>query len=197
MAENIQKCYRNGDWGQDSNRQRYDHVIFWLEMYQQSLAGSKQIDYNDLKWFIKNAMIRRVYLSRAVKRLGEAAWLPTRDSFLADRLAEINQQGYTDNINAVELRRWKGKGLVFEHVVPAEVYINDMITCYMQGKLSFDMFEQMRDKLHICVITTEEDRQLNAAHVKKSMPSNSDWLKGDEWARYKEAQIAICTKQAN
>lgn len=192
MPENINKCYRKGDWGKDNDQQRYDHIVYWLQLYQNGTQKKDPyIDLMDLKWFIKCAFTRRVYLSKAVKAMRANAWLPTKEPFLQTLLNDILTKGYTDDQNALELRKWKGKGLVFEHIVPADVYIKDVINLYVSGKFTFQTFQQMRDKLHVCVITKGEDNLLNKNHLKTSMPPQSCWLYGDEWARYKAAGIQV------
>lgn len=194
MAENIDKCYRNGAWGKDTLQDRYDHVMYWLEMHQNGT-----IDDKDLKWFIKNAVNRRVYMSKAAYALGNKAWKSASQrngdaAFLADRRGEIDRYGYTAHKNAIELRRWRGNNLIFEHVVPADVYMPILVRLYQDRKLSFDVFDKICNKLHVCIITKEEDRLLNQNHFKTKMPQSIqqfDLLKDNEWGRYEDKDVDI------
>lgn len=194
MAENINKLYRTGVWGQDNDQQRFDHVCYWITQFQLGY-----IDKMDLRWFIKNAFTRRVYISAEVKKLGTSAWLHTKNPFFLQLYNELQNKGYTDNQNALELRKWKGKGLVFEHVVPAEVFIPQILSMKENGTWNFCTFCQMRNKLHVCVITREEDKLLNTNKMKIAVPNPTNWLNrtDGEWDRYSIAGIQKASPSSN
>lgn len=191
MAENIDKCYRGGAWGNDSPQKRYEHVKYWLDMY-----SNGTIDYKDLKWLIKNAVNRCVYMSHAAYALGNKAWKSASQrnkdaGFLADRRSEIAQKGYTDHPNAVELRRWRGPGLIFEHVVPADFYLPILVDMNKKSQLTYLDFEKICNKLHVCIITKDEDKCLSQKQLKSKMPQSFDLLTGNEWVRYDATGIKV------
>lgn len=66
MAENTSKVYPGGAWYNDTALERYNHVMVVLKRFH-----SGEYDTYDLKWFIKNAILSRVYISQGVHAMGD------------------------------------------------------------------------------------------------------------------------------
>lgn len=98
---------------------------------------------------------------------------------------------YKKNIENNE-EKDKNKGLVHEHVIPRDIFINTILKM-IKDKSNTEIItkEELDKRLIACVITKEEDEMLS----KKTMPGK-DAGKGffdikDIWGRYKKTGIKV------
>lgn len=194
MAENIFKVYPDGIWYNDTDEERYDHICKKLDAFV-----SKEDDYNDLNWHLKNAVIGKIYISQNVKDLGDEAWIikPSSSDRLHEILTEIDTNGCAD-WHYIDLKKWlNGRAVRFEHVIPCKVYIQKMIELFKAKQFTLNEFKKLREKLNICIVTLDEDQSLDR-QFRYSMPKGWDWDTGDPWARYNSvASPIIIYKQNN
>lgn len=183
MAENIQKVYPKGTWYNDSQEKRFERVQIVLNRY---LSG--EYDIRDVNWFIKNAIINRIYISEEVKQMGDIAWTNKQNSRLKDILDIIDKNGSAPD-EYLDIRKYC-KGVRFEHIVPGILAINRLIDLQREGNLTFRKFQNIRSKLNICIVTKDEDKRLSSLYRQK-MPDGVNWETGNEFGRYDAAKIKI------
>lgn len=190
MAENIRKVFPPvvgtsiGHWYDDTDLERYNRVIKILEEYQKGT-----LDEHDVRWFVKCAILSKVYLSEDVYKLGNQAWKNPNNKRLQNILTMFAKQGYITD-KEIDIEKYRN-GVRFEHMVPYNEVIKVLLGLYTKGLLTFEKFQMIRSKLNICLVTKDEERKLNV--FKQAMPGNTDWLNisGDEFARYKAVGIKI------
>lgn len=183
MAENIDKVFPKGAWYHDTRKQRYDHVMVVLDRY---LSG--EYDINDVRWFIKNALTNRIYVSKEVKALWNKQWCNTNKR-QKEIWNQICQNGYADD-KCMDIRKYTG-GYRFEHIVPSNVFIDRLIQLASNQQLDFNRFEQIRSKINVCIITKKENDKLDKNGFRQKMPNGIDFETGDEFARYKDPNVLI------
>ena len=90
---------------------------------------------------------------------------------------------------------FKALSLRYEHVVPATLHYEELLALSKDGPIGERDFEDfMEKKFLICVITKEENKRLNKAGLRQTMPD--DWEKGgDAWARYNAVDPKITCKK--
>ena len=192
MAENIRKLYPPvedktiGSWYNDTDRDRYHRVVRVLDNLQNG-----NLDEQDVRWFIKCAIISKIYISKGVHLLGDGAWKNPSNPRLQKILHQLHKDGYVTH-KEIDIERCRAKGICFEHVVPYDVAIESILKLYYDGRLSDEKFTQIRSKLNICLVTKEEERELSKSY-RQSMPTGTDWLNkpGDEFARYTKTGVNI------
>ena len=185
MAENIQKVYPEGCWYDDSEKDRYDRVMSVMDRFK-----SKEYDKQDVRWFLKNAIINRVYFSESVfqNRHDSQCWKKPGSEELDGIIAEIENNGYASH-KSLCVRRHFGKGLYFEHVVPFKLVLDKLIDLYNNNELTLDRFQKIKSNLNVCIITPKENFRLNK--YRASFPKSIDWETGNEFARYDDVGIVI------
>lgn len=192
MAENIRKVYPPvenssvGSWYHDTDKERYERVMHILERW----LVTKEYDENDVKWFVKCAILNKIYISEGVYAMGEQAWKRSNTSRRKKILQIIENEGYATH-KEIDLEKCR-KGIRFEHMVPFNVVLPVLKEKYEQNQLTYDEFRKIRLKLNICFVTPEEDNKLNK-EFRQCMPKGTDWLNtpNDEFARYDKVGVKI------
>lgn len=193
MPENIQKLYgrtRRSDAGLWHNDElRFEHVQEALSRYDK-----EDYDYNDLVWHIKNAVIGDIFISekvyegiakgeiwgncikiennKTIRPVGEE----TRQYRIIKGIIErktLRTDGVFDD-TFLEIRKWTGveaagQALVFEHVIPGNIYIQELIRANVKNDFNEDYFRQFRKNISVCIVTSGQNKDLNAA-FKNVMP---------------------------
>ena len=222
MAENISKLYRSGLWYNDTIEQRFKHV-------QKALSDFCNDDYDDLDlaWHIKNAVIGGVYISERVfdgiKYNGFWNKYVTIDGNdqvqyinketdqyaiikdIVEGKAVINNGVFDDKY--LEIRKWtrsyySNAHLHFEHVIPAKVYIAELIRAYKAWQFDLPYFMDFRKNIRVCIVLKKEENEDKLDQWRESMPQ----LQGKEnlpleqkwqlvlqrpFARYEETGVCI------
>ena len=197
MAENISKLYRGGLWYKDdqdvndTRNTRFEHVKTALLRHYNG-----EYDDLDLAWHIKNAVIGGVYISQTVfdgiidrnqgiwskyveidcngkvqpKKTETEQFKIIRD--IIEGRAKLNDAGFFDG-KYLEIRKWtgmkySGASLVFEHVIPAQVYLKELRRAYDNHEFNEDYFRKFRKSILVCIVTKKENEALN--QWKNSMP---------------------------
>lgn len=193
MAENIRKVYppvedsSAGSWYHDTDRERYERVMLILERW----LVTKEYDEHDVRWFIKCSILNNIYISEGVHALGDDAWKSSNYERRREILEMIETQGYATH-KEMDLEKFRN-GLRFEHMVPFNVVLPVLKEMYVQQQLTFEAFQNIREKLNICFVTPEEDKKLSQKKFRQAMPLGTDWLNtpNDEFSRYDYAGIKI------
>ncbi|MBQ3438999.1 MAG: hypothetical protein IJG35_03360 [Bacteroidales bacterium] len=199
MAENIFKVYRGGLWHNESENNRYEHIKTALRRF-----CDRDYDYLDLVWHIKNAVVGDIFMSESVYQGYQNGVLWIRANAvkrrIIDRIANHNtrvvgSQSFDETL--MEIRKWIGKNehahnapsLRFEHVVPAKIYINELLHAYQSGKFDLGFFTQFRDSVSVCIVTSSEETKLSQA-FRQSMPNGWKWG-NNKMARYDQVGIIV------
>ena len=193
--ENRSKYYglrRNGKpmerdsktWSQDTLKARYEHIKGALDAYKNGYLNK-----DDIKFVIKNAFVSRIYVSEAAKKVLDGVPQGVLANLYAelvkDRVLVLHDvrngdnktfQPYFDICKLAE----KYPNLIIEHVVPGDVYIDDVIN----HPFDFDYFKRIFDCISICLVTSRENETLNG--LKSKMPNDSTGKSVD----YKSAPFA-------
>ena len=185
MAENIKKVFPNNAWYNDTDSERYDRVMNILEAYKKG-----NLDKDDVRWFIKCAIINNIYISEGVHKLGNGAWKTSSNPRLQDILSKLEKDGHVTH-KEIDIEKCRAKGVCFEHVVPYKLVQDVLFDLFNKGTLSYNEFQRIRSKNHVCLVTKKENDELDKFRLK--MPANADWLNtpGDEFARYTATGVRI------
>lgn len=219
MPENIFKIYPpkkgpskdgrrgSGLWSEDDPKKRFQHVKKVLDLYYDD---DTFFDDRDLAWFLKNAVIGNLYFSEVVVNgiRQEQYWPMERiNEGIKNDINDIIEGNLYKNDGSfreelLQVRKWLGekyhkKGaspLVFEHVVPAKVYLEELKKLYIntysfKDSCSQKYFEEFRKKVAVCIVTKDQDDALNRAKLRESMPDEWAWENGDLFARYKSEKL--------
>ena len=209
MPENIAKVFRpsnkkNGDskgsgsWYNDTEEERFNHIKRDLSRY---CDNDKDYDFLDLQWHIKNAVIGDIFFSEEVykgiisgKYLNKYYGKETDRGFIVKNIIEGNThkpEGPFDE-KYLEIQKFKGGGLIFEHVVPTKLYVDELIRAYKEGKFNKEYFTKFRKNIFVCIVTKEEDSRLNRNKLREKMPSGIKWEPGENtFARYDYDKVSI------
>ena len=215
MPENIFKVYRPtnkgarkgpGLWHNESEVNRFKHIMTELSRY---CDNNDDYDYLDLVWHIKNAVVGDIFFSEKVCHgIKKGKYWPQYynkgtgpdDLIQGIMNRQTKQKNGAFDEKFVEIRKWLRKvysngSLIFEHIIPAKVYIDVLIDAYTNNRLDIAFFQQFRKQIHVCIVTKDEDDCLNKNHLRESMPklsSGAAWKFGDNpFARYDDMRIAI------
>ncbi len=115
--------------------------------------------------------------------------------FLSNLCIALGNKQQTDlySEKAYDQLKHKNKSkLVYEHVVPKNIYQNEILKAFMDGRvMSVEEIKEMLEKYwRIATITKEEDE--NSLLLSETMPEG--WKKGDDpLARYHRAGITLHT----
>ena len=175
--ENRRKFYtpKKGytNWSTDSIDERYKHI-------NNVLQAHTIMEYEDLKFVIKNAFISRIYISvDAHKKLKGVPLNSLQNLFnMLDKYRVLDLQD-----NGSRLRPYfdickigdKGMGISIEHVVPGDVYIKEALK---QKSFSKNVFKAIFDKCYICLVTSDQAKLLDKKY-KSKMPPNPNT--GDDY----------------
>ena len=211
MPENIFKIYRPsgrggrkgpGSWHNESEQDRFLHIKNELSRY---CDNQGDYDYLDLVWHIKNAVVGDVYFSETVYqgiRSGQywSGYYGTgtdQDDIIRgimERKTRLGNGAFDEKY--LEIRKWLGRNfsggvLVFEHIIPAKVYIDKLIEVYDAGIFDIGFFREFRKKIGVCIVTKQEDERLNGCGFRESMPDNWSWDTGNPLERYLASGISI------
>ena len=185
MAENIKKVFPHNAWYDDIDLDRYKRVMNILGEYKKG-----NLDKDDVRWFIKCAIINNIYISENVHKNGNSAWRTPSNPRLQDILSKLYKDGHVTH-KEIDIEKFRAKGVCFEHVVPYNVVFEVLLQKFDAGALTFDEFQWIRSKNHVCLVTKAENKVLNV--FRQTMPPNTDWLNtpGDEFARYRKTGVRI------
>ena len=210
MPENIFKVYRPtnrgqrkgpGLWHNESEAKRFSHIKTELSRY---CDNKDDYDYLDLVWHIKNAVIGDIFFSEEVYdgiKKGKYWSKFYNKGTGPDELIQGIMKRQTKQKNGafdekfLEIRKWLGNkysngALVFEHIIPAKVYIDELIDAYTNNRFTINFFRQFRKQINVCIVTKKEDDRLNKNHLRESMPPS--WKFGNNpFARYDDPRIII------
>lgn len=79
--------------------------------------------------------------------------------------------------------------LVYEHMIPKNIYQNEIFKLNIANKLTKDMLFNILNKYwHIAIITKDQDKLLNDAKLRIKMPDNNH---NNIFARYDKAGIKV------
>lgn len=218
MPENIFKIYPpkkdpskdgrrgSGLWSEDTPNDRFEHVKRILDIYY---SDDIFFDDLDLTWFLKNAVIGNIYFSEEVVRGIEIRnyWpnisLNIRNTIINPILEGKTYRNNKFDESLLQVRKWLGKQyykdgvspLRFEHVIPAKIYLEELKELYKRTNSFTDnnstyLFEDYRKKIAVCVITKDEDDNLNNAGLRENMPNNWTW-NDNLFARYESVDIKV------
>lgn len=190
--ENRKKFYSDGLWGKDTLQDRYWHVMDALEAYRHQI-----LDDQDLVFVIKNAFVSKIYVSEGVVKaypapqpaFGNLSGL--YDQLLKNHVLDLQDtqpQLNTEYMKICELgTKVSGQPKIrVEHVVPGKVFMDDV-----KKITSFDDFKKLFDAVSICLVTDDEDQNLNDKGLRSSMPSGVSDFTVVPLARYNEAEVVI------
>lgn len=216
MPENIFKLYRPtnrgtrkgpGLWHNESETDRFNHIKTELSRY---CSNNSDYDYLDLVWHIKNAVIGDIFFSEEVyKGIKNSKYWPRyynnkgtgQDDLIQGIMNRQTQQknGSFDE-KFLEIRKWLGSkysngSLYFEHIIPAKVYIDELIDAYTNNRFDINYFRWFRKQIYVCIVTKAENDCLNKNHLRESMPKSSSgvvWKFGNNpFARYDYLGIKV------
>jgi len=190
--ENRKKFYSDGLWGKDTLQDRYWHVMDALEAYRHQI-----LDDQDLVFVIKNAFVSKIYVSEGVVKAYPAPQpafgnlLGLYDQLLKNHVLDLQDtqpQLNTEYMKICELgTKVSGQPKIrVEHVVPGKVFMDDV-----KKITSFDDFKKLFDAVSICLVTDDEDQNLNDKGLRSSMPSGVSDFTVVPLARYNEAEVVI------
>ncbi|MBQ3753403.1 MAG: hypothetical protein II864_07635 [Prevotella sp.] len=190
--ENRRKFYPDGLWGKDTLQDRYQHVMGALDAYKNGI-----LDDQDLVFVIKNAFVSKIYVSEGVAKaypapqpvFGNLSGL--YDQLLKNHVLDLQDtqlQLNTTYMKICELgTKVSGQPKIrVEHVVPGKVFMDDV-----KKITSFGDFKKLFDAVSICLVTDDEDQELNANGLRSSMPSGVSDFTVVPLARYNEAEVVI------
>lgn len=210
---NIWKLCKGGQWYNDTDSERYEHICQKLELY---LTGID--DFRDLTWHLKDALIGEVHISCSAMSLvlPNRLDMPKKYRGVFD---ELVNNGKVDHkgLDIHRLCGWWNKScsdpnskLVCEHVVPTVVYLDYVIQKitnhthddlipekkytiqYIKSRFSLCDFLDLRSKLNMCIITKiEEDNRLNKKGLKNKMPSGCNFPCCHPFVRYSHVGIIV------
>ena len=194
--ENRKKFYSDGLWGKDTLQDRYWHVMDALEAYRHQI-----LDDQDLVFVIKNAFVSKIYVSEGVVKAYPAPQpafgnlLGLYDQLLKNHVLDLQDtqpQLNTEYMKICELgTKVSGQPKIrVEHVVPGKVFMDDV-----KKITSFDDFKKLFDAVSICLVTDDEDQNLNDKGLRSSMPSGVSDFTVVPLARYNEAEEVYSNRQ--
>ncbi len=197
--ENRTKFYTKGAWCNDTCQQRYNHIVWALKAFQHG-----NIDNEELKFMIKNALVTTIYVSNEV--VNDYPLSSVTKSLFGNNLYELYEKlvnnhklsffarpkQYSffdicklgDRISSINIKRKKqGQSLLpsinIEHTVPAEVYLTKIKDSYSNGTLRND-FLKIFNAVSICLVTKSEDTAINSRPqnggkcLKTNMPDDAN-----------------------
>lgn len=201
MPENIFKLYRPsgrgkrgyGLWHNEPESDRLNHIKIELSRYCDK--SNKDYDYLDLVWHIKNAVVGDIFFSEEVYKgiKNGSLWNKVKSgtdnySIIEGILNRTTLQPKNKEFDEtfLEVRKLLGKSggaLRFEHVIPANRYIEYLIDKFENEPEKFDdIFRDFRKKICVCIVTKDEDDRLTKNGRKKDIPN---WdFSHDKFARY-------------
>lgn len=190
--ENRKKFYPDGLWGKDTLQDRYQHVMGALDAYKNGI-----LDDQDLVFVIKNAFVSKIYVSEGVAKaypapqpvFGNLSGL--YDQLLKNHVLDLQDTQpllNTEYMKICELgTKVSGQPKIrVEHVVPGKVFMDDV-----KKITSFGDFKKLFDAVSICLVTDNEDQNLNDKGLRSSMPSGVSDFTVVPLARYDEAGVII------
>ena len=209
MPENIAKVFRpsnkkngerkgSGSWYNDTEKERFNHIKRDLYRY---CYNDKDYDFLDLQWHIKNAVIGDIFFSEEVynginnrEYLNKYFGKNTDSGSIVKGILEGKTRKSDGSFDEkfLEIQKFKGGGLIFEHVVPTKLYVDELIRAYKDKKFNEDYFTKFRKNIFVCIVTKEEDSRLNRNKLREKMPSGIKWEPGkNTFARYEKVGIKI------
>ena len=95
----------------------------------------------------------------------------------------------------LEIRKWTGKkysdvSLVFEHIIPAKVYIDELIRAYKDKDFNQVYFQSFRNLISICIVTEDENKKLNKWHDDMPQLKGNDLSPKEKWNRVSQNPFA-------
>jgi hypothetical protein len=210
MPENIAKVCRpsnrknneerkgSGSWYYDTEEERFNHIKRELSRY---CDNEKDYDFLDLQWHIKNAVIGDIFFSEEVyKGINNGIYLDKyfgkntdRDSIVQGIIKGNTRKndGCSFDEKYLEIYKFKGGKLIFEHIVPTKLYVDELIRAYKNREFNIEYFRNFRKNIFVCIVTKEEDCRLGNK-LRENMPNGIIWEPGkNTFARYEKVGIKI------
>ena len=178
----------SADWKKKSDKEKYDIIVRKFEEHKIFL----DFDKGDLTAYLKELFENGwVLISNAAFNIGP------------DIFKNINKNKGFDSgkwsVKQYQLDEYDfdrtGKGVIWEHVVPAKVLILHAYDLWEQGSFEVGDYQELKRKYgFVCVITKDENKRLNDKRLREKMPENFIWEKmnyDNPFARYFEAHINV------
>ena len=156
-------------WSNDDFDKRYQRVKKVINAYKDGA-----LDKTDLKFVIKNAFVSKVYISVKAKgildNVKRNSLSKLYEKLIKEKVLKLYNkdndtfQPYFDICKLAE----RTSDIIIEHVIPADVYLND---CVLEKMLDKDSFKKVFDAVSICLITKDQDNLLNQKKLKSKMPN--------------------------
>ena len=203
-----------GSWHNENELSRFNHIYDALSRY---CDHKKDYDYLDLVWHIKNAVVGDIYFSDKVYEgiMNGQLWnkyiktdghsIQKKNTKESDQFniiegiinrTTLRADGIFDD-TFLEIRKWlgskvSGESLIFEHIIPANVYLEELIKAYDRYKNRkqefMNWFRDFRKMIAVCIVTKDENELLNKWH--HTMPDNS-LQPENRFARYNDVHVLI------
>lgn len=196
MAENIFQFYDGGKWCNESDTDRYNHVVTAFERFKNG-----DYDKYDLEWHIKSAMIGDIYFSEEVYKgikngqywngyqtsnRAYSGWITkvlNKNTLRSNGLIDEPLLKIREYLN----KKVSGGDLRFEHMIPAKEYLDYLKCEFLKGRLTYSLFIKTRKMINVCIVTLAEDKLLSRC----TMPNGWTFNNGSPDARYKIAGVKI------
>lgn len=203
-----------GSWHNEPESSRFNHIYDALSRYCDNT--NNDYDFLDLVWHIKNAVVGDIYFSDEVYNGIMKGQLWNKYINTDGHSIQKKNNKETDQFNIIEgiinrttlradgvfddtfleIRKWLGSkvsggSLIFEHIIPANIYLEELINAfstYKNRKKEFETwFDEFRKKIAVCIVTKDENDLLNKWH--HSMPD--EYKSGNIFARYDDAEVNV------
>ena len=186
------------NWSNDNIKKRITHIEGALKAYRMGI-----LDDADLTYVIKNALVSKIHISVAAKKILDQSPLGTLSDVYQKLVtnmvagtpyhgldlqdtAPLLHSGYFDICKVVD----RGLGVRLEHVVPGSLYLEAIKNEYYSSTFR-NSFKSYFDCISICIVTVEEAKKLDASGLRNQMPEYVTDFRQDPYARYKAEGIDI------
>lgn len=203
-----------GSWHNEPESSRFNHIYDALSRYCDNTKND--YDFLDLVWHIKNAVVGDIYFSEEVYKgimngqllnkyiETDGHSIQKKNNKESDQFkiiegiikrTTLRTDGIFDD-TFLEIRKWLGSkvsggSLIFEHIIPASIYLEELIEAYSTFKNRIEefktWFDEFRQKIAVCIVTKGENDLLNKWH--HTMPD--EYKAGNRFARYDDMHVII------
>ena len=140
-----------------------------------------------LKKQVEDKVLRNYYLSS--KGIGEDLYYLTM-SYFKQKGCYKNKYYMSDfiTVKAKEVLETKDKRekLVYEHMVPKNIYINEISRATLEGSVSIDLIYKLLNKYYyVCTVTKSEDEKLPTVRM------SDEWDGENPFYRYEKGGIGF------
>ena len=96
---------------------------------------------------------------------------------------------YLNICTSIEAKDLKRKDVIHEHVIPHSIVVNKLLE--LDPLTDDNIMSVLKKYYFICIITKEEDKRLNTARLRRSMPPEWNEEKDSIFARYEHDEVNI------